>query len=81
MKNAMITWLEKHNQTTNEPITRLFFYNNGKQEFVEDYSYFANENYMSKELLEALSKGKTLTSKLDSELNLYKRDMYYYGTN
>jgi hypothetical protein len=77
MRDAMISWLEKHNQTTNQPITRLYFLDNGKENFVEDYTYFANENYMSKELLEALSKGKTLTNKLAKELEFFRYEDVY----
>ena len=72
MKDAMITWLETYNKTTNEPVTKLYFNNNGKQDFVEDYTYFATEDFMSRELLESLSKGKTLTMKLQTELDFFR---------
>jgi len=77
MKDLMINWLEKYNQTSNEPVTRLYFENNDTTDFVEDYTYFANENYMSKELLASLTKGKTLTNELLSELEQFRFEMKF----
>jgi hypothetical protein len=36
MKDAMIAYLEKHHQTNDRPITRLYFTVDGKRDFVED---------------------------------------------
>lgn len=49
-------------------VTKMFYKNNGNIEYVEDYSPFANEKYMSKGLLEALANGTTLTTQQDAEL-------------
>lgn len=50
-------------------VTRLR-YNNGK-DYVQDFSFFVNNGYMSNDLLEALQKGQTLTDDLEKELNTY----------
>lgn len=50
-------------------ITKLY-YNNGK-DYVQDFSYFTNQEYMSNELLEALRYGQTLTNKLEKELRCF----------
>jgi exonuclease VII small subunit len=77
MKDIMIEVLRKYNEKViksegdKKLITRLYYTHNGKREYVEDFSYFANSNYMSEELLDSLSKGRTLTDELQKELNMY----------
>lgn len=77
MKDIMIELLRKYNEKVlkyegdKKLITRLYYTHNGKREYVEDFSYFANSNYMSEELLDSLSKGRTLTDELQKELNTY----------
>lgn len=77
MKDIMIEILRKYNEKVlnskddKKLITRLYYTHNGKREYVEDFSYFANSDYMSEELLDSLSKGRTLTDELQKELNMY----------
>lgn len=75
MREAMITYIEKLNNKASlegtSPVTRLYYTENNEKKFVEDFSYFANENYMSKSLLNTLAKGQNLTSKLQTELDQY----------
>lgn len=67
LKDMMIDRLHKIQQS--EVITRLCFIYKGKQDFVEDFTQFANERYMSQELLTSLATGKPLTIRLKDELN------------
>ena len=69
MRDLMISKLQEINQ--HETVTRLYYIHNDKRDFVEDFIPFANENYMSDELRDALSKGKTLTEQQQSELDSY----------
>lgn len=69
MRDLMIKKLEELQQT--DHITRLYFTYNGNRDFVEDFTPFANEKYMSNELLDALAKGKTLTCTQKRELDTY----------
>lgn len=73
MKDVMITYLKEINKdaTPETLVTRLKYSNNGREEYVEDFSYFANEEHMSKDLLEALRCGQTLTSKQRGELQKF----------
>lgn len=81
MRDAMITYLEQINQkaitSDRTPVTRLYYKENNEVRYVEDYSHFANENYMSIALLESLAKGKTLKKRLQSELEHFRFEYYY----
>lgn len=70
-KDIALTYLKELNkgQDTDRVITRLYYNDNG--DFVEDYSSFANEKYMSNELLSALQNGQTLPSHLQNELSTF----------
>ena len=67
-KDVAIAYLKEINKGKEHPdiTTRLYYGNEG--EYVQDFSYYANQNYMSPELLEALGSGQTLTTELDKEL-------------
>lgn len=71
MKDVMITYLKEINSdaTPETLVTRLKHSNNGREVYVEDFSYFANEKHMSKDLLQALQSGQTLTTQQQGELN------------
>lgn len=65
----------KNDVANGEIVTRLFIYkDNTLVKLVEDYSPFANEKYMSKDLLNSLKNGLTLTEELLDELNMFKID-------
>lgn len=70
-KDLAIKLLKEMNKTADEltVVTRLYF-NNGN-DYVQDFSFFANEEYMSEGLLDALKYGQTLTSDQDEELRQY----------
>lgn len=74
MKSAMIDYLKSHNNECDisEVVTRLY-YNNG-EDFVEDYSRYANNDYMSEGLLVALANRQTLTDKQSMELEEFRVD-------
>lgn len=63
MKNAAQLYLPQLNKT-GIPTTRLYYIEDGKETYVEDYSYFTNNIYMSDELLQSLPTGRTLTDNL-----------------
>ena len=67
-KDVAATCLKEINKGKEHPdiTTRLYYGNEGQ--YVQNFSYYANENYMSPELLEALGSGQTLTTELDKEL-------------
>ena len=73
-KDVAITYLKEINKgkEAHEVITRLYYGNEG--EYVQDFSYFATEQYMNQELLEALRSGQTLTTALEAELQQYVRE-------
>lgn len=70
-KQEALDYLKEYNTNNNHEgiITRLYY--NDKKDFVQDFSFFANSNYMSFELLEALQKGRTLTGGLVREFNQF----------
>ena len=70
-KDVAIAYLKEINKgkEAHEITTRLYYGNEGK--YVQDFSYFTNENYMSQDLLEAFRTGQTLTSELEEELLQY----------
>lgn len=69
----MITYLKEMNKnaTAETVVTRLRYKNNEKEEYVQDFSYFATERFMSDDLLQALQNGQTLTSKQQGELDSF----------
>lgn len=74
MKDVMTTYLKEVNEnaTPEEAVTRLYYTNiNGEEEYVEDFSFYMNERYASKELLDAVQNKQTLTTKLQNELNQF----------
>ncbi|MBM7598263.1 hypothetical protein JOC34_000620 [Virgibacillus halotolerans] len=74
MNNAMIAYLKELNKSvtrSDEVVTRLYY---GDSEYVEDFSYFANEDYMSKGLLEAIKNKTTLTDKQSMELQYFVQE-------
>lgn len=74
-KDEAIAYLKELNKGRNAStvVTRLRYGING--EHVEDFSYFANRDYMTDELLKALAIGQSLTSDLQMELNKYVIEM------
>jgi hypothetical protein len=70
-KNLAITLLKEMNKTADESdiVTRLYF-NNGS-EYVQDFSFFTNKEYMSQELMDAMQYGQTLTTDQENELSQY----------
>jgi hypothetical protein len=76
MRNLMIKKLEELIQS-GEKVTRLFYDHNGKQEHVENYSAFANEDYMTTSLRNSLTNGKSLTKEQQMELNQFKIDKVF----
>ncbi|KON87455.1 hypothetical protein AF332_11865 [Sporosarcina globispora] len=70
-KNLAIKLLKEMNKTADEltVVTRLYF--NNDNDYVQGFSFFANEEYMSEGLLEALQYGQTLTTDQEEELRQY----------
>lgn len=70
-KNLAITLLKEMNKTADESniVTRLYF--NNDSEYVQDFSFFTNKEYMSQELMDALQYGQTLTTDQENELSQY----------
>lgn len=67
MRDLAIAFLKEHNKNTQgEVITLLYYSDNG--DYVEDLSYYANSNYMSDCLLDAIQNGQSLTTKQLDEL-------------
>jgi hypothetical protein len=77
MKNAMITYLKEFNKgkDADRVVTRLY-YNDGN-DYVQDFSLFANEKYMSESLLNALKNGQTLTTEQEKELQCFIIEMNF----
>lgn len=86
LKDQMINKLKEHNQECidagmiGEVVTRLYYKDENKECYVEDYSPFANINHMSTDLLVALRTGQTLTSELQRELGTFKIESYSDAT-
>ncbi|WP_299831800.1 hypothetical protein [uncultured Metabacillus sp.] len=78
MKDLMIEMLELL-QKNGEQVTRLLYRENGKIEYVENFSPFVNENYLTNGLREALSNSKTLTSNQENELKHFIIEKAYNG--
>lgn len=71
MRDFMVRYLKNLNESNEEKVTRLYFDNNGKREYVDDFSPFANPRYMSKRLLEALKNKTDLTYDQERELETF----------
>lgn len=69
----MLEYMKKlnNNSKPGEIITRLYYKESGETKFVEDYSVFANLEWMSESLLNSLKSGRTLTDKDRSELSVF----------
>jgi len=71
MRDAMITYLKDLNRCADASTVATRLYYNEGRDFVQDLSFFANEDYMSEGLLNAIRNGQTLTSAQESELQMY----------
>jgi hypothetical protein len=83
MRDLMINKLKEINHKAietgnyNEIVTRLYYETNNQRHFVEDYSPFANKNFMSDELRNALTNHQTLTETQQNELNNFVIEKEY----
>lgn len=66
-----ITYLKEINKGkgASEIVTRLYYGNEG--EYVQDLSFFVNENYMTSGLLNAIQNGQSLTTVQEKELQSF----------
>jgi|GEM_PF-5741249 len=78
LKDKMIEYIKQVNSNPDmsKHITKLYYKDeNDEWKYVTDYSTFID--YMSEDLQESLKSGRTLTEKLEEELNCYHYEMVY----
>ncbi|WP_440110182.1 hypothetical protein [Paenibacillus sp. QZ-Y1] len=78
LKDRMIDYIKQVNSNPDisKHITKLYYEDeNAERKCVTDYSTFID--YMSEELQESLKYGRTLTKKLEDELNYYRIERFY----
>lgn len=78
LKDRMVEYIKQVNSNPDmsKHITKLYYKDeNDEWKYVTDYSTFID--YMSEELQESLKCGRTLTKKLEDELNCYHLEITY----
>lgn len=82
LKDRMIEYIKQVNSNSDisKHITKLYYKDeNDEWKYVTDYSTFID--YMSEDLQESLKYGRTLTKKLEDELNCYHCEKIYKPEN